>query len=189
MFYRSFLDQLEELSAEDALLLYRAIARYGLLHEEPKLKRIQKVVFIGVRAQLEANWKRWMNGAKGAEFGKYGGAPRGNQNARKSTPKQEQNNPESTLNVNENVNVNEKAKENIAVKFFGRSFVPPTLQEVELYLKEKKIFSVSADTFVSFYESNGWKVGKNPMKNWKAAVTTWKKRNEAGQNSRIIFIS
>lgn len=102
---------------------------------------------------------------------------------------QPQNNPESTPNVNENVNVNEKAKENIAVKFLGRSFVPPTLQEVELYLKEKKIFSVSADTFVSFYESNGWKVGKNPMKNWKAAVTTWKKRNEAGQNSRIIFIS
>lgn len=93
VFYRSFLDQLEELSAEDALLLYRAIARYGLLHEEPKLKRIQKVVFIGVRAQLEANWKRWMNGAKGAEFGKYGGAPRGNQNARKSTPKQPRINP------------------------------------------------------------------------------------------------
>ena len=190
VFYRSFFDQLEELSAADAFPLYRAIARYGLLHEEPDLKGIQKVVFIGVRAQLEANWKRWENGIKGAGFGKLGGAPKGNQNARKTTPKQGQNNPKTTPNENENVNVNENENENENVKGdVGenppcRRFTPPSLQEVEAYLRAKGIGNVSAEAFVAFYESNGWKVGKNPMKNWKAAVTTWRKRNDDNPRQR-----
>lgn len=186
VFYKSFFDQLEELSAADAFPLYRAIARYGLLHEEPDLKGIQKVVFIGVRAQLEANWKRWENGIKGAEFGKLGGAPKGNQNARKTTPKQGQDNPKTT--PNENVNVNEK--ENVKGVVGGnppcRRFTPPSPQEVGAYIREKGYTRVSADEFIAFYESNGWRVGKNPMKDWKAAVRTWecreRKRPAAGKS-------
>lgn len=60
----------------------------------------------------------------------------------------------------------------------------PTLAEVEAYIIEKN-YSVNAESFISFYESNGWKVGKNPMKNWKAAVTTWQtKNNNNGKNER-----
>ena len=58
------------------------------------------------------------------------------------------------------------------------AFTPPTVEEVEAHLRAKGIGNVSAEAFVAFYESNGWKVGKNPMKNWKAAVTTWRKRND-----------
>ena len=53
-------------------------------------------------------------------------------------------------------------------------FVPPTEDEVALYCVERKNH-VNAQKFVDYYSSNGWKVGRNPMKDWKAAVRTWEK--------------
>lgn len=51
-------------------------------------------------------------------------------------------------------------------------FTPPTVDEVKAYCKERHN-TVNPERFVSWYEANGWKVGKNPMKDWKAAVRTW----------------
>lgn len=53
-------------------------------------------------------------------------------------------------------------------------FVPPTVDEVALYCIERRNH-VNAQKFVDYYSSNGWKVGRNPMKDWKAAVRTWEK--------------
>ena len=63
--------------------------------------------------------------------------------------------------------------------------VRPTLEDVQEYISEKG-YSVDAERFYSYYESNGWKVGKNPMKNWKAAVATWQ-RSETGRSSRATI--
>ena len=56
-----------------------------------------------------------------------------------------------------------------------QNFVKPTLEEVKNYYLEKKQVNAEqkAQRFVDYYESVGWKVGKNPMKDWKAAVRTW----------------
>lgn len=54
-------------------------------------------------------------------------------------------------------------------------FVPPSVQEISAYLKEKQIVGIDPEAFISHYESNGWKVGRNPMVSWKAAITTWRK--------------
>ena len=51
-------------------------------------------------------------------------------------------------------------------------FAPPTVEEVREYC-ESRHNSVKAEEFVAHYESNGWMVGKTPMKDWKAAVRTW----------------
>lgn len=59
-------------------------------------------------------------------------------------------------------------------------FIPPTVEEVVEYIREKG-YQVDADRFVNFYESKGWYVGKNKMKNWRAAVATWQK-NEKEHN-------
>jgi len=59
-------------------------------------------------------------------------------------------------------------------------FQKPTPEEVTAYAKTKGI-DLDGLVFWSFYESNGWRVGKNPMKSWKAAVTgTWGKNNQRG---------
>lgn len=53
-------------------------------------------------------------------------------------------------------------------------FIKPTVEEVRAYCQERNN-SVDAERFVDYYEANGWKVGKNPMKDWKATVRTWEK--------------
>ena len=58
-------------------------------------------------------------------------------------------------------------------------FVPPTVEEVRQYCSENN-YSVDAERFVNFYECKGWMVGKNKMKNWKAAVRTWVKKEQEG---------
>lgn len=60
-----------------------------------------------------------------------------------------------------------------------KRFTAPTLEEVKEYCAERKN-GVDAERFVNYYTANGWKVGKNPMKDWKAAVRTWE-RNDFGK--------
>ena len=60
-------------------------------------------------------------------------------------------------------------------------FAPPTLEEVRAYCRERGN-RVDAQRFIDYYTSNGWKVGRNPMKDWKAAVRTWE-RNDGGAQS------
>ena len=61
-----------------------------------------------------------------------------------------------------------------------RRFVKPDVVEVRAYCVERGN-RVDAQKFVDYYESNGWRVGRNPMKDWKAAVRTWE-RNSDGRN-------
>ena len=56
----------------------------------------------------------------------------------------------------------------------AKRFVKPTLSEIEQYCIERNN-NINAEQFYDYYESNGWKVGKNSMKDWKAAVRTWER--------------
>ena len=58
-------------------------------------------------------------------------------------------------------------------------FVPPTVDEVAAYCDERGN-DVDPQHFVDYYTARGWKIGKNSMKDWKAAVRTWE-RNSYGK--------
>jgi 5-methylcytosine-specific restriction endonuclease McrA len=58
-----------------------------------------------------------------------------------------------------------------------KRFVPPSVEEVDAYIKEQG-YSFDAESFVDFYESKGWRVGSQPMKDWKAACRTWQRRRD-----------
>lgn len=59
-------------------------------------------------------------------------------------------------------------------------FTPPTVDEVREYCRERGN-TVDAERFVDFYAAKGWMVGKNRMKDWKAAVRTWEKEDGDGK--------
>lgn len=125
VFYRSFYESIKRLPERAQLSLFHAVVEYGLNQVAPDFTGISQqpfveAIFAGIRPQLDANHKRFLNGCKGGEYGKMGGAPKGNQNARKD--KQPQNNPKSTPNVNENEN------ENVNVKVTRE----PAVQELKL---------------------------------------------------------
>lgn len=63
-----------------------------------------------------------------------------------------------------------------------KRFTPPTVDEVKAYCQERQN-GVDAQKFVDYYTSNGWLVGKNKMRDWKAAVRTWE-RNEYGSKGK-----
>jgi len=68
----------------------------------------------------------------------------------------------------------------------SRNFVPPTLLEVKAYCQERNN-GINPQSFIDFYASKGWFVGKNKMKDWKAAVRTWEQRRkeERGEDDRV----
>lgn len=63
------------------------------------------------------------------------------------------------------------------------TFVPPDVDEVREYCRERGN-SVDPETFVDFYQQKGWMVGKNRMKDWRAAVRTWEKRDAEARQRR-----
>ena len=127
VFYRSFRDAFRALDKDVRLRMYEAIIDYGLDLVEPHFEGIEKVLWTLIRPQLEANNKRFENGCKG-------GAPIGNQNARKqprnnreTTEKQPKNNqkqPNVNENVNENVNDIRTLKTSFKVSSFGANDAP-----------------------------------------------------------------
>lgn len=62
-------------------------------------------------------------------------------------------------------------------------FTPPTLEEVISYCEERKN-NVDASKWFDFYASKGWMVGKNKMKDWRAAVRTWENTRQSAGSSR-----
>lgn len=59
-------------------------------------------------------------------------------------------------------------------------FTKPTLEEIIAYCEERGN-NVDPQAFYDFYESKGWKVGNQPMKDWRAAVRTWERRQAPGK--------
>lgn len=87
----------------------------------------------------------------------------------------------STYSINGKNYCNQHSKSIIKEFLDITRFQKPTLEEVTEYCIERNN-DVNPQSFIDYYESNGWKVGQNPMKDWKAAVRTWenneKKRNK-----------
>ena len=63
-------------------------------------------------------------------------------------------------------------------------FTPPTLDDVQSYCKERNN-RVDAERFIDYYASNGWKVGKNQMKDWRAAVRNWERDDKPAPAQRM----
>lgn len=161
VFYRSFFEAVEDLPPEDFKQAVTAIMRYALDGTADDVKGVAKSILIMARPQIDKNNKRYENGTRG------GRKPNDNQTITKTEPKCS--NPKPNVNVNDNVN---DIKENTLKSVKEKRFAPPTPENVREYCREKGL-NVDADRFVDFYESKNWYVGKNKMKDWKAAVRNW----------------
>ena len=193
-----------DIQAELAL----AIIEYGITGETAECGEMVSMAMELIKPQIEANNQRYINGLKGAEHGVKGGRPRKEkpQENPTETPKKPLKNPTETPNVNVNDNVNDNnisflkketksdfeileslKNENISLDTLqtpkeqsggGRKrFTIPTPEEVQAYCDERKN-GILGQQFCDFYSSKGWKVGSQPMKDWKAAVRTWEIRRK-----------
>lgn len=169
-FFASFYEAAKDLPDADRLALYDAIIKYGIDGTEPDLSGIPKMIFAVIHPILGAGTVRRSNG-------KLGGRPK------KAEVSQEENHgfsEDKTIGfpkVESNKNIEKEIEvENEVEDRKSRAFRPPSLQEVRDYCIERKN-NVDPEQWFAFYESKGWMIGKNKMKDWRAAVRTWEKRD------------
>ena len=175
--YESF--EMQKLPDNLRLRYYDSLIAYGLRQEAPDLSDSWELESIWklVTPQIDANYKKFLNGSKG-------GAPRGNQNASKGE-KQPKNNQKTTENnpmsnekcVMSNENEIRGTGDDTPVPLHNEKFKKPTVDEVRKYCEEKHI-NIDPGRFIDYYESNGWKVGKSTMKNWRAAIRNWNRNQQ-----------
>ena len=181
IFYRSFYGAIRELPERNQVEVLRAICEFGFDGSEPEISGLSKTIWILIKPNLQANRKKWESGCKAK--------------TKQPKSKTEANNKQTRSKVEANVYVdvdvdedgnedkdkdkNEKGLMVLPAEVPNKKFLKPSLQEVSLYVQSKEpqankeLIHQFAEKFWNFYESNGWKVGKNPMKSWQSAIRTW----------------
>lgn len=166
-FYESWYKAVSQLRKKsDQAETMDAICKYALYAEEPDISGPPAAIFESIRPALNTARKK-------SENGKRGGSKR---KAKESKPEEEESkgetrNSTSTRNSNRTICYSPETSS-------SRKFAPPSVEEVAAYVREKG-YHIDPETFVAFYQSKGWKVGSQPMKDWKAAVITWEKKDKA----------
>lgn len=167
--YHSYLDAIQALGDAERGRLMTAMLEYSLTGAAVELSGNEKFVWPLFKAQIDRDMERYKDTCrKNAENGKSGGRPKN------------QKNPVGFLESEKSQGKGEGKGES---KGKGDSpsgkvtrFAPPSLSEVSDYCQERGN-GVDPEQFVDFYASKGWRVGNQPMKDWRAAVRTWEKRS------------
>jgi hypothetical protein len=168
----------------DALLTYAG-------GEEPTFTDgMVMVAFDFFRSQIDIDGAKYEEvSIKRREAGRQGGltkkanATKSKQNVANTTKPKQNVHDNDNVNVNVNDNVNDNVLEATTLPTRTRErFVKPTINEITAYVLEKG-YTFNPQAFYDYYESNGWRVGRNPMKDWRAAMRNWNK-NEQHFNNR-----
>lgn len=174
VFYRSFYEAVKDLPADQFKACVKAIMDYGLDGTVPETCGIEKTVYLMAKPQIDVNNKRYLNGTKGGRPTTKK-EPSNNQSKTEAYPGSNYPVTKAEPNVNDNVNDNDNKKKDTKVSK-EKSFQPPTVENVREYCQAGG-YRVDAEYFVDFYTAKGWMVGKNKMKDWKAAVRNWTRNN------------
>lgn len=166
--YHSYIKQCKGLSDSELGRLFRALLEYSASGKVPELNGRESVAFDFMSANIDRDAESYKDTC--------------NRNRENISKRYER--IRSNTSVYETYQEKEEEKEELLKKDISneiskkstrqKKFVPPTVEEVAAYCLERKN-KVDAAYFVDHYTSNGWKVGKQNMKDWKAAVRTWEK--------------
>lgn len=188
VFYSSFLKAIRAIKKRDIQAeLALAIIEYGITGETAECGEMVSMAMELIKPQLEANNQKYINGLKG-------GAPKGNQNAKKEQPKNNQetteeqpknNQKQPNENVNENDNVNEEEKKYIKKEKSFKEFTEQDFKEELKLHSEKYSKEMLKDFFTYWTEPNEkGKMKFQLQKTWSTAgrLSTWS-RNDFNGNS------
>lgn len=169
--HKDSLSVLKKLTDDQAGKLFKAISAYqeDKILPEDNLISIIFEPFLNQFQRDEENWQKVREARINA--GSMGGKQK---LANASKRKQKEANLAVSVSKSVSVSVSKSDIKEISSlrSDTKKNFIKPTLEEIQAYCQERKN-SVNPQKWFNHYESNGWKVGKNPMKDWKAAVRTW----------------
>lgn len=198
--FHEYLDEMADLTDAEFGRLARALLVYSRTGEFPALNGNERLFKRRVIMQEDRAQESYVQVVeKNRANGQLGGRPRKPRETQRNPqkPTETQNNPQKPNETQKNqIEIESEIKTEINTPLPNGNkgskaatpptretrFSPPSLDEVQAYISERGS-AVDAQQFVDFYASKGWMVGKNRMKDWKAAVRTWEKRRkeEAGE--------
>ena len=166
-FYRSYYDAIKVLPKKEQTAVMLALCAYALDKVEPNLTGTAGAIFTLIRPTLDSGWKKAIGGTRGTP---QKDNEKIAERCAKDTAKEKEGEKEKEGDIEiENECYTPKPPKG------AKRFSPPSFDDVKSYCQERKN-GVDPQAFVDWYTSNGWKVGKNPMKDWKAAVRTWERK-------------
>ena len=166
-FYRSYYDAIKVLPKKEQTAVLLALCAYALDKEEPNLTGTAGAIFTLIRPTLDSGWKKAIGGSRGTP---QKDNEKIAERCGKDTAKEKEGEKEREGEIEiENECYTPKPPKG------AKRFSPPSFDDVKSYCQEREN-GVDPQAFVDWYTSNGWKVGKNPMKDWKAAVRTWERK-------------
>jgi len=175
--YCDIIHTIEQLTDEQAGHLFKHVLYYVNDLNPDTDNVITKIAFEPIKQQLKRDLVRY---EKIRERNSLSARMRWDANACERIPNDAKNTDNDNDNDNDiNIVLEQKAKK-------PKRFTKPPVDDVRQYMAELNMNDMS-QRFVDYYESNGWKVGKNPMKDWKAAVRTWKQQNNDKQPKQESF--
>lgn len=172
--YHSYLDTMEALNDAECGRLFRALLEYSATGAAPELRGNERFVFPGMRSQIDRDIEKYnAKCARNRENGEKGGghSPPNATERPRTPPKDKEKDKEKDKDKDKDISFPPDG-----VKDSARAH-RPTVEEVAAYCRERGN-RVDAERFVDFYASKGWKVGNQPMKDWKACVRTWERRED-----------
>ena len=175
-----YLAKCAKLSDQEVGRLFRALMSYHATGIEPELAGRESIAFDFIKEDIDKTEKAY---AAKCEKNRQNRLTT-NVDERERTITKADERPQNK-NIKEKENIKETTLKGSKEKPLAR-FTPPTVEEVALYCQERGN-SVNAQRFVDFYAAKGWKIGQNPMKDWKAAVRTWEQRDDSpGRPAKVV---
>lgn len=182
-----FTRALEKVPDEQFVVLVRAILAYGSDGVEPELEFPLDAIFESFREDIDYSHNRRQSGNKGGKARSGGDseeASKQSETASKLSATASKQSETAFKLFETASNPSKQACKQACKQASNTSntskkegrMARPTLEEVEAEIKARG-YHVDARAFIAYYDSNGWKVGKNPMKSWKSALTTWERRD------------
>ena len=178
-----FTRALEKVPDEQFVVLVRAILAYGSDGVEPELEFPLDAIFESFREDIDYSHNRRQSGNKGGKARSGGDSEEASKQSETASKLSATASKQSETAFKLSATASNPSKQackqasntSNTSKKEGR-MARPTLEEVEAEIKARG-YHVDARAFIAYYDSNGWKVGKNPMKSWKSALTTWERRD------------
>jgi hypothetical protein len=184
--HKDSLDILDQLNDEQAGKLFKAIFQYQKTGEIESLDQFTKIILTPFISQFKRDEDKWLNVVERnrANIAKRWNTK--NTTGKTGIPKDTKNTDSDSKSVSDSVSDSKSDIKEISSlrSDTKKNFIKPTLQEIQAYCQERKN-SVNPQKWLNHYESNGWKVGKNPMKDWKAAVRTWENSDYSKQEQKL----
>jgi hypothetical protein len=176
--FDSYIEAGHTMQQRDKESYYTALIEFLYYGVEPDLKGAALSVMTAIRPSLEESRTRIANGRKGGRQKKSQPTESEKANSRKSE-KLNGENEESQPTESEKAKGKSKGKSiNSSNEELNGRFKRPTRDEVARYAFGIGHPSFDTQKFMDYYNANGWKVGRNPMKDWQATVRNWIRRDE-----------